>query len=200
MNHQRIKSPHILLAAFLVLAAAFATRAQTTTTPPGEPQDKAAAQPAPTPNLQQQLNLTPDQIQKWRELNRELRPQEVAGQLKVREARRALTEAMESPTPNEDLIKQRAKDLADAQSAMTQLQALRQARVLQILTPEQRIKLKEIREHAREQAQELKRQQQQMGNGLNQRQQLKRPNAPGLTPVQRKAVRQQQTQAPKQKR
>ncbi|HYW72962.1 MAG TPA: periplasmic heavy metal sensor [Pyrinomonadaceae bacterium] len=190
MKHQRIKSPHLLLATFLLLAAAFVANAQTTT-PPGEPQDKAAAQPAPTPNLQQELNLTPDQIQKWRELNRELRPQEVDGQIKVRQARRALTEAMESPTPNEDLIKQRAKDLADAQSAMTQLQALRQARVLQILTPEQRIKLREIREHQREQAQELKRQQQQMGNGLNQRQQMRRQNATVLTPAQRKALRQQ---------
>jgi len=191
MKYQRIKSPHVLLAAFLVLAGAFAaTNAQTPATAQGEPQDKAAAQPTPTPNLQQQLNLSPDQIQKWRAMNQELRPQEVAGQTKVREARRALTEAMESPTPNEDLIKQRAKDLADAQSTMTQLQALRQARVLQILTPEQRIKLKEIREHAREQAQELKRQQQQMGNGLNQRQQLKRQNAPALSPAQRKALRQ----------
>jgi Spy/CpxP family protein refolding chaperone len=188
MKHQRIKSPHLLLATLLVLAGAFVANAQTTT-PPGEPQEKAAAQPTPAPNLQQELNLTPDQIQKWRELNRELRPQEIDGQIKVRQARRALTEAMESPTPNEELIKQRAKDLADAQSAMTQLQALRQARVLQILTPEQRIKLKEIREHAREQAQELKRQQQ-MGNGLNQRQ-LRRQNAPALTPAQRKALRQQ---------
>jgi len=193
MKHQEIKAPHLLLAAFLVIAAAFAaTNAQTSTTSQSESQDKAAAQPSPTPNLQQELNLTPDQIQKWRALNQELRPQEVAGTMRVREARRALTEAMESPTPNEELIKQRAKDLADAQSAMTQLQALRQARVLQILTPDQRIKLKEIRE--RNQA--LRRQQQQTVNGLNNRQQLKRPLAPALTPAQRKTLKQQQKHKP----
>ena len=65
--------------------------------------------------------------------------------MKVREAKRASADAMEAPTPNEDLIKQRAKELADAQSTMTQLQALRQARVLQILSPEQRVKLRTSR-------------------------------------------------------
>jgi Spy/CpxP family protein refolding chaperone len=115
----------------------------------------------------------------------------------VREAKRALAEAMEAPTPNEDLIKQRAKELADAQSAMTQLQALRQARVLQILTPEQRVKLKDIRDNQkkiREQNQAALRRanQQQNGSGLNQRQRLKRQNDPLLTPAERRAVRRQQ--------
>jgi len=192
MRHQRIEAPHILLAALLVLAGAFASaQAQTPITAQTETQDKPAAQPTPTPNLQEELNLTPDQIQKWRALNQELRPQEVAGTTRVKEARLALTEAMESPAPNEELIKQRAKELADAQSAMTQLNALRQARVLQILTPEQRVKLKEIRE--RNQALRRQQQQQQM-NGLNQRQQLKRQNAPLIPPAQHKALKQQQKQ------
>ena len=121
-------------------------------------------------------------------MNQELRPQEVAGNLKVREAKRALAEAMEAPSPNEDLIKQRAKEFADAQSAMTQLQALRQARVLQILTPDQRVKLKEIKEKN----QAIRQNQRQSVNGLNQRQQLKRGNAALLTPAQRRALRRQQ--------
>jgi hypothetical protein len=110
--------------------------------------------------------------------------------VKLRQAKLALAEAMEAQNPNEDVIKQRAKELADAQSVMTQLQALRQARMLQILTPDQRIKLKEIRE--RNQA--LRRgNQQQTVNGLNQRQQrLKRQNAPLLTPAERRALRRQQ--------
>jgi len=66
------------------------------------------------------------------------------------------------------IIKQRAKELADAQSAMTQLQALRQARVLQMLTPEQRVKRREIR-----QRNQALRRQQQAPNGLDQRQQLR---------------------------
>jgi Spy/CpxP family protein refolding chaperone len=99
---------------------------------------------------------------------------------------------MESANPNEEVIKQRAKELADAQSAVTQLQALRQARVLKMLTPEQRIKLKEIRERT-----QAMRREQQNANAMGPGRPLKRNgNALQLTPAQRKALRQQQ---PKQK-
>ena len=187
----KINAPFISLAAAFLLTCAFAsTEAQTTTTQTQTP-DTAAIQTTQAPNLQTELGLSPEQIQKWRALNQDLGPQEFAGAQKVRQAKRALADAMESPTPNEEVIKQRAKELADARSAMIQLQALRQARVLQMLSPEQRIKLGEIRQHN----QALKGQQQ--ASGLGQRQQLKRgPNGPFMTPAQRKAVRQQQKQKP----
>ena len=181
----------IVAAILLVVGVFTSARAQTATTqnPPSETQP---AQPQ-APNLQTELNLSPDQIQKWRALNRELKDQEVAGNLRVREARRALTEAMEAPSPNEDLIKQRAKELADAQSAMTQLNALRQARVLQILTPEQRIKLKEIRERQREEIQARRNAGQQLPNNGLRRQNTGQRNvntvAP-MTPKQRKLLKQ----------
>jgi Spy/CpxP family protein refolding chaperone len=181
----------LLLTIIFILAGTLVSVQAQTATPQPPTQDATQTQTTQAPNLQTELGLTPDQIQKWRMLNQELRPQEVAGNLKVREAKRALADAMEAPTPNEDLIKQRAKELADAQSAMTQLQALRQARVLQILTPEQRVKLREIKEKN----QAIKRANQQQGvNGLNQRQQqrLKRQNAPLLTPAERRALRRQQ--------
>ena len=188
----KIHAPFISLAAAFLLACAFASTEAQTTTPQTQTQDTAATQATQTPNLQTELGLTPDQIQKWRALNQDLGPQERAGTQKVRQAKRALADAMESPSPNEEVIKQRAKELADAQSTMTQLQALRQARVLQMLTPEQRVKLREIRQ--RDQA---LRRQQQAPNGLGQRQQLKRGgNTPLITPAQRKALRQQQKQKP----
>ena len=177
----------LLTIVFILACALVSVQAQTSTQQPQTP-DATETQTTQAPNLQTQLGLTPDQIQKWRALNQELRPQEVAGNLKVREAKRALAEAMEAPSPNEDLIKQRAKEFADAQSAMTQLQALRQARVLQILTPDQRVKLKEIKEKN----QIIRQNQRQSVNGLNQRQQLKRGNAQLLTPAQRRALRRQQ--------
>lgn len=188
----KIEAPFISLAAAFLLACAFASTQAQTTTPQTQAQDTAATQTTQTPNLQTELGLTPDQIQKWRDLNQDLGPQERAGNQKVRQAKRALADAMESPNPNEEVIKQRAKELADAQSAMTQLQALRQARVLQMLTPEQRVKLREIR-----QRNQALRRQEQAPNGLGQRQQLKRGgNTPLMTPAQRKAVRQQQKQKP----
>lgn len=185
----------LLTIIFILAGMLVSVQAQTATQPPPT-QEPTQTQTTQAPNLQAELGLTPDQIQKWRALNQELRPQEIAGNMKVREAKRALADAMEAPTPNEDLIKQRAKELADAQSTMTQLQALRQARVLQILSPEQRVKLRDIQKKIREQNQALRRgnQQQQNVNGLNQRQQqrLKKQNDPLLTPAERRALRRQQ--------
>jgi Spy/CpxP family protein refolding chaperone len=191
MRYEKINAPFIWLAAVLLLATSVSTRAQTATqnqTAQQSPQTNVATQPPQAQSLPAQLNFTPQQAQQWREIAREFRNQEMAATLKQRQARQALNEAMESANPNEEVIKQRAKELADAQSAVTQLQALRQSRVLQILTPEQRVKLKEIRERA----QELRREQR-GDNALAPNRQLKRNNnAPLLTPAQRKALRQQQ--------
>ncbi|HEX7723872.1 MAG TPA: periplasmic heavy metal sensor [Pyrinomonadaceae bacterium] len=188
----KINAPFISLAAAFLLACAFSSTQAQTTAPQTQTQDITATQTTQAPNLQTELGLTPEQIQKWRALNQDLGPQELAGTQKVRQAKRALADAMESPSPNEEVIKQRAKELADAQSTMTQLQALRQARVLQMLTPEQRVKLREIR-----QRNQALRRQQQAPNGLGQRQQMRRgANAPSMTPAQRKALRQQQKQKP----
>lgn len=175
-----------LVAIGLLLVCTFGSSQAQTNTPSPTTQDAPQTAAPQTQNLPTQLNFTPQQVEQWRAINREFRSQEITAELKVRDARLALADAMEAPTPNEDLIKQRAKDLADAQSARTQLQALRQARVLQILTPEQRVKLKEIREHN----QALRREQLRT-NGVGQRPEMKNPGAPPLTRPQRKALRQQ---------
>ncbi|HEX3143955.1 MAG TPA: periplasmic heavy metal sensor [Pyrinomonadaceae bacterium] len=191
MKHEKIKPLFIWIAVILVFGSLAVTNAQTSL--PNQngqqpPQNNVATQPAPAQNLPAALGFTPQQIQQWREINREFRNQEMNATFKLRQTRMALNEAMESQPTNEEIIKQRAKEVADAQSAVTQLQALRQARVLQMLTPEQRVKLKEIRERA-----QAIRQDRQGANALAPRQQMRRnANAPLLTPEQRKALRQQQ--------
>jgi Spy/CpxP family protein refolding chaperone len=195
MRCEKIKPPFIWLAAVVLLASFVSTRAQTALpnqNAPQSPPNNVAAQPPQAQNLPAELGLTPQQTQQWREINREFRNQEMTATLKMREARLALNEAMESANPNEEVIKRRAKELADAQSAVTQLQALRQARVLQMLTPDQRIKLKEIRERT-----QAMRREQQNANVMAPGRPLKRNgNALQLTPAQRKALRQQQKQKP----
>src|SRR5437588_10297107 len=47
------------------------------------------------------LGLTPDQIQKIRAINLDLKDERQIANLKLREAQRTLAEAVESPTPNE---------------------------------------------------------------------------------------------------
>ena len=93
---------------FILACALVSVQAQTSTQQP-QTQDATQTQTTQAPNLQTELGLTPDQIQKWRSMNRELRPQEVVGTVKVQQARLALAEAMEAQNPNEDVIKQRAK-------------------------------------------------------------------------------------------
>jgi Spy/CpxP family protein refolding chaperone len=179
MKHEKTKPLIIWIAIILAFGSLAVTHAQT-------PLQNQNGQQTPQNNA---LGFTPQQIQQWREINREFRNQEGNATFKLRQTRMALNEAMESQPTNEAVIKQRAKEVADAQSAVTQLQALRQARVLQMLTPEQRVKLKEIRERA----QAIRQERQGTTNALAPRQQMRRnANAPLLTPEQRKALRQQQ--------
>jgi Spy/CpxP family protein refolding chaperone len=185
------KGKAILLAVVIIVVGAF--KSASAQTPPANSAQDVQPQAGQTPNLQTELNLTPEQIEKWRALNRELRDEEQAAGLRLRHARRALADAMESPNPSEELIKQRAKELADAQSAITQQQALRQARVLQLLTPEQRIKLREIRKAQATMRERNQRDGQRNLNGLNQRRGVPRnANIQTLTPRERRVLRQQQ--------
>ena len=153
-------------------------------------QTTQANQPSQLPDFAQ-LNLSPDQIQKIRAINAELKDQRQAANFKLRQAQRALAEAVESPTPDETLIDQRSKELADAQATTIRLRSLAESRILQVMTPEQRVRLREMRQ--RNQA--LRRQanqQQGAGNVLRQRQQggQRNANVPPLRPNQRKVQRQ----------
>lgn len=137
------------------------------------------------------LDLKPDQIQKIRAINQELKDERQAANMKVRLAQRSLSEAVESSTPDETLIAQRSREVAAAQANTIRLRSVTEARILQVLTPEQRTRLREMRQ--RNMASRRERQQG-APNGLNQRQQglQRNPNNSLLTPAQRRAVRRQQ--------
>ena len=200
-DETKVLGKSISLAVVLLLAGTFALANAQTPTP-----EQSQAIPAQKPanqlvNVQEALNLTPEQIQKWRAINADLKDQQQAANQRLKLARRALADAIESPTSNEELIKQRAKDVSEAQAATTQLQALKEARILQTLSPEQRVKLKEIREHnqavIREHNEALRREGNQQGArpGLGRRQDGLPRNAntaAPLGPKQRKLIRQQQ--------
>jgi Spy/CpxP family protein refolding chaperone len=137
-----------------------------------------------------QLNLLPEQIQKIRTINADLKDQRQAANQKFRQSQRALSEAVESPTPDEALINQRSHELADAQANSIRLRSLAESRILQVLTPEQRVRLREIRQ--RNQALRREGNQPQLpGNVMRRRQQglQRNANLPPLRPNQRKAVR-----------
>ena len=189
-----------LTAAIVLVGSCIQARAQDPTpqNPGASPQTQTqtqtqANQASKPPDPLSQLGLTPDQIKKIRGINAELRDQRQAANLRLIQAQQALAAAIESPTPDENIISQRSHEVADAQATMIRIRSLTEARVLQVLTAEQRVKLKEIRQ----QNQALRRANQQNpqnGNGLNQRQPGNQRNVNSMAPIkpnQRKPGRQQ---------
>ena len=193
-DRTKLRSRWILFAVLVLLAGNFRQAGAQTTAQQNqnEPAQAQTTNQAPTmADLVGQLGLTPEQIQKWRAINADLKDQQQAANMRLRQSRRALADAVESPNANEELIKQRAHEVSEAQAATTQLQALKEARILQVLTPEQRVKLREIRQRnlalRRNNGQQLPR------NGLGRRQDglQRNTNQAPLGPKQRKVIRQQ---------
>jgi len=178
-----------LLAATIVLGLSGVNAAQTTQTDSSaRAQTQAPDIPANQMTDLRALELKPDQIQMIRAINLELKDERQAAGMKLRQAQRALAEAIESGTPNEALIEQRSREVADAQANTIRLRSLTEARILQVLTPEQRVRLREIRQRNLA----LRRERQQGApKGINDRQQglQRNSNSPVLTPAQRRALR-----------
>ena len=191
-NKSKLRSCGLSLTILLLLiGAGTITRAQTAQNPPDPAQTQTQTQTNQIPDFGP-LNLTPDQIQRIRSINAELKDQRQAAIQHLRQAQHALTEAIESPTPNEALIDQRSHEVADAQAATIRLRSLTEARILQVLTPEQRVRLREMRQ--RNQALRRGGNQQFPRNGANRRQDGVRGNSNSLTPMQqRRLMRQQRT-------
>jgi Spy/CpxP family protein refolding chaperone len=191
-NETKVRNGALALAfALLLIGSGTRTRAQNPQNPiePSQIQTQAN-QTNQVPDFGP-LNLTPDQIQKIRSINAELKDQRQAATQHLRQAQRALAEAIESPTPSEALIDQRSHEVADAQAATIRLRSLTEARILQVLTAAQRIRLREMRQ--RNQA--LRRDgNQQARDRINRRQDGLQGNKSTLTPLrpgQRRLLRQQ---------
>lgn len=190
-NYQRFAG-FLIAIGFLILGVALQTRAQTSDQQ--NPAAQTQTQTTQADELLGPLNLTPDQIQKIRGINAELRDERQAANQRLRMAQRQLAEAIQSPAPDETLIAQRSKEVADAQANTIRLRSLTEARILQVLTPDQRVKLREIRQ--RNQAMRRERNQQTPGLFSRRQERLQRNGNANtqLGPRQRKLLRQQQQQ------
>ena len=197
--NQRLKIAARCLGLVLLFSVAeLLAQAQTQnpqTSPPDTTQTQNQAQTNqanPIPDLGP-LNLTPDQVQKIKIIYADTKDQRQAVNIRVRQAQRSLAEAIESSTPNESLIEQRSRELADARADAARLRSLTEARILhEVLTPEQRVRLREMRQRA--QANQRARNQQGPRNPLGRQNGLPRnPNAPQtLKPNQRRVMKQPQ--------
>lgn len=136
---------HIALVFLFVIAVA-GTSAQEPE--PNDLSKPAADAPTPgerRPNLMLELGLSPEQVKQMREINRQRRPKMEAAQITLREANRALDNAIYSDRVNEEEVTQKLGDYQAAQSSVAKLRADSELSVRKILTPEQLVKFREIR-------------------------------------------------------
>jgi Spy/CpxP family protein refolding chaperone len=159
----------------LLFSVAPAARAQQ----PPEQQDEAVAGRRRTQRdgvgLLLQLNLTPEQLARLREIRRESEPEARALGRRLGLARRALDEAIYSDGLNESLVEERVREMAAAQAALLRLRALTELKVRRVLTPEQLRSFRELRRQARERQRTQRRL----------RRNVERPAAPDARPRRR---------------
>lgn len=139
----------IILTLFLLLLAFTPPLAlgqeETGPPPPGQGDQW---RPNPEDDLVRRLNLTPDQIDRIREIRERNREARRAIGERIREARMALDRAIYMENADESVIERRASALAEAQAAQIRLQAMTELGIRRILTPEQLETFRALRQRA----------------------------------------------------
>ena len=105
--------------------------------------------PPPADDPVRELNLSPEQREKIRALREQTRDERAAINQRLRATNRALEEVLDSDNPNEAVIEERLRDVAQAQAASMRMRVLTEFRIRQVLTPEQLTTLRTLRQNAR---------------------------------------------------
>lgn len=143
----------LIFTGFLLTAFCFAVKAQQEPLPNDAPQLNLN-QPR-RPNLLAELDLSPQQIKRIRRINAERRPLLREAQQKVRDANRNLDQAIYADTADETEIRSRLKDVQLAQSEVSKIRSMIEYAVRKVLTPEQLVKFRELRQKAMERLENL---------------------------------------------
>lgn len=122
--------------------------------PPARPRDVAS--------LLRLLNLTPEQVEQLRALREQHEAEARPLLRRLGQARRALDEAIFADVLDEELIRERAREAAEAQAALLRLNTLAEVRVRRVLTAEQLQRFRDLRREAQAR-QRLRRQQRRNG-------------------------------------
>ena len=107
-------------------------------------------QPPANQDPVENLQLTGEQRAAIRAIRIANRDEQMALNQRLRQANRALDDALDADYPNEALIEQRAKEFSEAQAAAVRLRVLRELRIRRVLTPAQQATLRELRRRAHE--------------------------------------------------
>ena len=98
--------------------------------------------------LLRRLSLTPEQVGRIREIRRQSEPEARALFQRINQALRALNEAIYSGQADDALVRERARELAEAQAAATRMRAQVELSIRRVLTDEQLGRLREMRQQA----------------------------------------------------
>ncbi len=105
------------------------------------------------PNIQprrlfEQLGLSREQIQQIRQINQERQPLMREAQENLRDATRALDQAIYADNVSEEIVQARLKDLQEAQAEVIKIRATTELAIRKVLTAEQLSKFIKLREEA----------------------------------------------------
>lgn len=133
----------LICALFLLTVSFSAAKAQDETPAEAAPQNFNQAR---RPNLLIELDLSQNQIQQIRRINADKRLLLRDAQQKMREANRALDQAIYADEADETEIQARLKDAQLAQAEVTKIRSATELAVRRVLTPNQLVKFREIRQ------------------------------------------------------
>jgi Spy/CpxP family protein refolding chaperone len=105
--------------------------------------------------LLRQLDLTPDQIQQIREMNREMAPRRTAARQRLREANRILDASIYSDILDEAQVAANLKEFQEAQAAVSALNFESELNIRKILNAEQLARFRDMRQRFNERREEL---------------------------------------------
>ncbi|HSK71202.1 MAG TPA: periplasmic heavy metal sensor [Pyrinomonadaceae bacterium] len=105
------------------------------------------------PNLMRELGLTPEQVQQIRFINGENRDKMRDAQFRLREAHRNLDQAIYADKVDEQLVRTRLRELVEAQAEIARIRTMTELAIRKVLTPEQLIRFRELRQRFAERRQ-----------------------------------------------
>jgi len=102
------------------------------------------------PNVLRQLGLSQDQMRKIREYNVARRPRIEEAHRRFRDAGRLLDQAIYADQLNEAEVRLRMKAVQEAQAELISIRSASELAIRQILTPEQLVKFRQLRQRFEE--------------------------------------------------
>ena len=157
----------ILIVTFIALLSAFSISVEAQ----NNLRENAPDQPTRGGNLMRMLGLSKDQIQQIRRMNAARKPLEREAQQKIQLAKENLDAAVYSDTLNESNVRAGLLELQQAQAELIQIKATHELEIRKLLTAEQLIKFRELRQEFEERKKErIERRQNRLNNAPNRRQ------------------------------